>query len=107
MALLSAQTPGITGASMTYAAANASDTVNPGANVYLHVKTGGTGTTVTIVVPGTQYGQARPDVAVTIGTNTDRIIGPLQADLADPTTGLVTITYSSTTTVTAAVLALG
>jgi len=107
MALLSAQTPVITGAAMTYSTPSSSDTANPGNNVYLHVKTGGTGTTVTIVVPGTEYGQNRPDVSVVIGTSTDRIIGPLVPDLADPSTGFVTINYSSTTTVTAALLAMG
>lgn len=107
MALLSAQTPNITGAAITYAAVNASETVTPAGNLYLHVKTVGTGTTVGVVVPGAVYGQARPDVAVVIGTNTDRIIGPLVADLADPTTGLITITYSATTAVTAALLAMG
>lgn len=108
MALLSAQTPNITGTAMTYSTPSSSDTANPGNNVYLHVKTGGTGTTVTIVVPGSQYGQARTDVSTgAIGTSTDRLIGPLVADLADPTTGTVTINYSSTATVTAALLALG
>jgi hypothetical protein len=107
MALLSAQAPNITGAAMTYSAVTASDTITPASNLYLHVKTAGTGTTVTVVVPGSQYGQARPDVAVTIGTNADRIIGPLVPDLADPTTGLITVTYSATTSVTAALLAMG
>jgi hypothetical protein len=108
MALLSAQAPNITGAAMTYTAVNSTDTATPGNNVYLHVKTGGTGTTVTVVVPGSQYGQARPDVSTgAIGTSTDRIIGPLVPDLADPATGLVTIQYSSTATVTAALLQMG
>lgn len=108
MALLTAQAPNITGAALTYSAVNSSDTAVPGNNVYLHVKTGGTGTTVTVVVPGSTYGQARPDVSSgAIGTSTDRIIGPLVADLADPTTGLVTIQYSSTATVTAALLQMG
>lgn len=104
MALLVQQAPNILGSALTYTAVNASETVNPGDGVFLHVKTVGTGTTVTVVVPGSVYGQARPDVAVVIGTNTDRIIGPLVADLADPTTGLVTVTYSATTAVTAALL---
>lgn len=106
MALLTPQTPLITGAAMTYSAVNSSDTAVPGNNVFLHVKTGGTSTNVTIVVPGTQYGQNRPDVVVAIGTNTDRIIGPLVPDLADPTTGVVTVSYSATTSVTSALLAM-
>lgn len=104
MALLVQQAPSILGGAITYSAVNASDTVSPGDGLYLHVKTVGTGTTVTVVVPGSQYGQARPDVAIVIGTNTDRIIGPLVPDLADPTTGFITIQYSATTAVTAALL---
>jgi hypothetical protein len=107
MALLSQQAPNITGTALTYSTPSASDTIVPGSGLYLHVKTGGTGTTVTVVVPGTQYGQARPDVAVVIGVSTDRLIGPLVGDLADPATGLITVQYSSTTTVTAALLQMG
>jgi hypothetical protein len=104
MALLVQQAPSILGGAITYSAVNSTDTVSPGGNLYLHVKTVGTGTTVTIVVPGTVYGQARADVAVVIGTNTDRLIGPLVGDLADPSTGLITINYSATAAVTAALL---
>jgi hypothetical protein len=106
LALLTAQTPAITGGAMTYSAVNSSDTAVPGNNVFLHVKTVGTSTNVTVVVPGSVYGQARADVVVAVGTNTDRIIGPLVPDLADPTTGVVTISYSATTAVTSALLAM-
>jgi hypothetical protein len=106
MTLLNAQTPTILGAALTYSAVTATDTANPGNNVFLHVKTVGTADTVTIVVPGSTYGQARPDVAIAIGTNTDRIIGPLVADIADPTTGLVTINHSATSAVTCALLSM-
>jgi hypothetical protein len=92
---------------MTYSAPNASDTMPPGSNLYYHIKTGATGTTVTVVVPGTLYGTARPDIAVVISTNTDRIIGPLIGDVADPATGLVTITTSSQATCTCALLQMG
>jgi hypothetical protein len=70
------------------------------------VLTAGTGITTTLVVPGNLYGQPRPDVVYTIGTNSNRLIGPLTQDLADPTTGLVTITHSVTTAVTAAAISL-
>ena len=107
MALVVPQAPNITGSAITYATPTTSETFVPGDNLYYHVFTVGTAITTTVVVPGTQYGQARPDVAISIGTNTNRIIGPLSADLADPTTGLVTITHSATTAVTAAALLLG
>jgi hypothetical protein len=107
VAQLSAQAPNIQGAAMTYSAVSSSDTCVPGNNVYLHVKTVGTGATVTVVVPGTLYGETLADVDVTLSTNVDRHIGPLVAGLADPSTGLVTITYSTTTAVTAALLQFG
>jgi len=104
MALLVQQAPNVLGTALTYAAPSASDTAPPGDGLYYHIKTGATGTTVTIVVPGTLYGTARPDIATVIGTNTDRIFGPLIGDLADPTTGLITITTSSQATCTCALL---
>lgn len=107
MALVVPQAPNITGTAITYATPTTSETFQPGSNVYYHVFTVGTAITTTVVVPGTLYGQARPDVAISIGTNSNRIIGPLVADLADPTTGLVTITHSVTTAVTAAALIMG
>lgn len=104
MALLVQQAPNILGTALTYSAPNASDTAPGGDRVYYHIKTGATGTTVTIVVPGILYGTARPDIAIVIGTNTDRIIGPLINDLVDPATGVVTINTSSQATCTAALL---
>lgn len=106
MALITAQQILITGNLPTLATPSASDTVAPGDRTFLWVKTGGTGTTVTVVVPGTTFGQANPDVPVVIGTSTERLIGPLVPALADPATGLVTVTYSSTATVTAAAVSV-
>ena len=107
MALVTPQTGNNTGgAAITFATPTTSETFAPGPNIYYLVLTAGTGITTTLVVPGTLYGQARADVAYTITTNSNRLIGPLTADLADPTTGLVTITHSATTAVTAAALSL-
>jgi hypothetical protein len=78
----------------------------PGTNIYYLIFTGATAITATLVVPGSVYGQARPDVAYSIGTNSNRLIGPLVADLADPTSTLVTINLSATTNVTEAAIAL-
>jgi hypothetical protein len=56
-------------------------------------------------VPGTSFGQANPDVAVTVPITTgERLIGPLTASLADVTTGLITVTHSQTATVTCALV---
>lgn len=106
MALVSPQVGNTNGgAAITFATPTTSETFVPGNNIYYLVLTAGTGITTILVVPGSVYGQARPDVTYTIGTNSNRLIGPLTADLADPTTGFVTITHSVTTAVTAAAIA--
>lgn len=92
------------GAAITFATPTTSETFVPGPNVWYLVLTAGTGITTTLVVPGSLYGQARPDVVYTISTSSNRLIGPLTSDLADPTTGLITITHSATTAVTAAAI---
>lgn len=56
---------------------------------------------ITLVVPGnTKYGQANPDVQYTVPAGQVQPIGPLTADLADPTTGLISFTYSAVTSCT-------
>ena len=106
MALLSIQQVAITGTTPTYGAVSASDTVVPDERCFLIVKNGNASPdTATVVVPGSVYGQARPDVAVSVPATTgERWIGPLSGDLADPTTGLITITHSVTATVTCALV---
>lgn len=106
MALLTAQQVGITGTALTYGAVTASDTVYPDDRTWLVVKNAsGTADTCTVVVPGSYKGQAIPDVAVTVPITTgERLIGPFTADLADPATGLITITHSQTTSVTCALV---
>lgn len=98
MALLSPQTPTITGLTPNYALASASDTVKFTGNgrMFLIAKnTSAAPNTVTVVVPGTERGQAIPDVAVTVPITTgERWIGPLDAGMKD-STGLVTITNSA------------
>lgn len=107
MALVSPQTPNILGGAITYGTPTSSETFVPSASLYYHVITGGTADTVTVVVPGSQYGQPRPDITISVGANSSRIIGPLVPDLADTTTGLVTIQHSATTAVTAAAIQMG
>lgn len=56
---------------------------------------------VTIVVPGAQYGQNRPDVGpITIpAAGAPVVFGGWVADLADPADGLIDITVAGTGTV--------
>jgi hypothetical protein len=89
----------------TYNAAAASDQINAGSGCVLVVKTGGTGTTVTIDTPGTlPNGDAYPNKAITIGTNAERwiILGSEYLDAS----GLISLSWSSTTTVTWTALAV-
>jgi hypothetical protein len=104
VALLAAQQVGITGTNVAYSAAGASDTAAPDDRTFWHVKVAGTATTLGVVVPGSVYGQARPDIAVGPVTSSERMIGPLVQDLADPTTGLITLTTSQQTGVTSALV---
>lgn len=104
MALLAAQQVGITGPTITFGAAAASDTVVPDDRLMLVYKNTNAATRdITVVVPGTRFGQANPDVVVTIAATTgEEYIGPITRDLADPVTGLVTVTTSAQTNVTVA-----
>lgn len=108
MAQLSHQQIQVTGTEATYAAASGGgDTVEPGEDVFLHVKNGdASDKTVTVAVPGTEYGQNRPDIAVVVTAGEQRFIGPLPRDLADSSDDLVHITYSATTSVTVAAMRL-
>lgn len=104
MALLAYQQVGITGLNPTYANAGASgDQVVPNPNGFLHVKNGsGASINVTVVVPGTEYGQNRADVVVAVSAAGAKMIGPFPTDLQDASTGQISVTYSSATSVTVA-----
>lgn len=107
MALLTAQQIVVTGLQPVYATPSASDTVTPTGLQFLHVKNGGGSTdNVVVVVPGTLYGQAIADVTVAVPATTgDRMI-LLPPELADPASGLITVTHSFTTSVTAGLFRL-
>lgn len=107
MAQLAYQQISITGPATTFAAVTASDTVSPDDRGFLWVKNTNAGAdTCTVVVPGSSFGQANPDVAVTVPATTgERLIGPLTAALADPANGgLITITHSQVSGVTCALV---
>lgn len=107
MALLTLQTISLPSLTPSYGAVSASDTIaNADDRTFLHVKNaGGSPDTVTIVIPGTdQFGSAIPDPTVSVPATTgDRMI-PVTAAMADPATGLITVTHSFTTSVTCALV---
>jgi hypothetical protein len=105
MAALATQQVPVTGLAPAYSAADvAGDTVAPGDGVVLHVKNGsGASINVTVAVPGTEYGQARPDPVVAVGATSDKFIH-LPAEIADSSDHRVHVTYSAVTTVTVAAL---
>lgn len=59
--------------------------------------------TVTIATPGNdKYGQARPDIPITVAASSKKLIGPFPNDLASDVDGLVAITYSGVTSLSVA-----
>lgn len=103
MALLNWQAPTLGGTAITYAAAAAGgDTLGRTNGGVLRVKNGGAGSvTVTVVTPGnTKYGQADPDVPVTVAAGAEVAIGPFPDALA--VDGVISVTYSAVTSVTVA-----
>lgn len=103
MALLQPTQIGL-GTTVTPGAAAASNTATPDSRAWFEVTVGATATDIALVVPGTVYGQARPDVQDTAVTNSTLRYGPLVPDLADPSTGVVELTCSQTTDVTIALV---
>jgi hypothetical protein len=106
MALLTPQQIAYDGTLPTLGAASTSDTVRADDRVFLWYKsTQGTTEVITVVTPTTlnQFGQSLPDIAVTIAATTgEEMIGPMVATLADPNTGLITITIADVTGITVA-----
>lgn len=75
------------------------DQISPGDDVVLLVRNDDTvAVTIDIHVPGnTKWGEPQPDVtSVSIPAGDLAHIGPLPRDLADPSTGMVHVTASST-----------
>lgn len=107
MALLTLQQMSFPSLTPSYGAVAASDTIaNADDRTFLHVKNAsGTIDTVTVVIPGNdQFGSAIPDPTVSVPITTgDRMI-PISPAMADPATGLITVTHSQTTSVTCALV---
>lgn len=104
MATIPVVTPSINGAVHAPTSATAGpDTIAPaGRPVILVVNNGNASAiTVTIVVPGnTKYGPANPDITSTSITAGAHGTFLLPADIADPTTNLISVTSSLTPSVT-------
>lgn len=103
MALLNHQAPKLSGTAITYAAADAAgDTLGHTTSGVLRVKNGSAGAvTVTVVTPGnTKYGQADPDIPVSVAAGAEVAIGPFPNSLA--VDGVVSVTYSAVASVTVA-----
>lgn len=108
-ATLQYQSSKILGTAVTMAAATAGgDTVAPNDSGALLIKNGDSSAhNVTIAVPGnTKYGQPTPDVVVSVAAGATELIGPFPSDLADPSDGLVHISYAAVTSVTVAAITL-
>jgi hypothetical protein len=84
------------------AAAGGGDAFAPGPDTYVRINNGGGASiTVTFATPGSVGGNAIADGGGSVTNAQSRMFGPFPAELyADPTTGLVTTTYSGVTTVT-------
>lgn len=114
MAVLTLQTIAPAGITPVYSAANSQDTVkiSTAQRVFLHVKNGGGGSiNVTITAQKTSAtvagvgGVTISDQVVAVAAGSEEMIGPFTEAFMD-TDGDVTINYSGTTSVTAAVLQL-
>ena len=90
------------------AAAGGGDAFTPGAGTFVRVNNGGGAPiTVTFATPYAQGGLSLADGGGSVTNAQSRLFGPFPAELyQDPTTGLVTTTYSAVTTVTVGVFKL-
>lgn len=105
MALLTPQAISSAGVTPTFtAAAGGGDTAAPLANQFLRIKNGsGAPINLTLIDPGTSpLGQANPDPVIAIPATTGDVLVRLPPGIADPSSGLISWTYSAVTTVTVA-----
>lgn len=97
----------VVGATIPWAPAAAGDTVAVASDGVLLVRNGsGSPVTVTVVVPGSKYGQARPDITKAIAAGADAVFGPFPADIGDPTDRMVHVNYSATADVERAAISI-
>jgi hypothetical protein len=105
MTFLAPQQIAVTGTTIAYVAASAGgDSASPDDRTFLRVKNGsGASINVTLIVPGSTYGQANPDPVIAVPAAGEVSID-LPPGMADPASGLVSWTYSLATTVTVALV---
>lgn len=112
MALLTATRPTIAGVAYTPAAVSASDTIaaaDLGVNgaFLIIVNGGGSSDTVTVVDPGTTpAGSAATNPTNAVANATTEVMR-ISPQFVNPSTGVVTITHSFTTSVTYVLLPIG
>lgn len=108
MANISYQQAEITGTVLNFVAASGGgDTIAVGGGSVLLVKNGDVSSkTVTITVPGSTFGQANPDVPITVAAGAIVAIPLEDRDLVDSTDGLIHIAYSAVTNVTVAAISV-
>lgn len=106
MALLSKQAAGLPALNPInmVACAGGGDTIAAEAGTYLLVRNSdASAKTVTLVDPRTSYGQPNPDPATVVAASALALI-KVPPEFADPTTGMVSITYSAVTSLTIAAI---
>jgi hypothetical protein len=102
MAAYNVQSASESGITPTYTAVTASDTFANDGRTYLHVKAGGTSVNITINSQTPCNQGADHDIVINGVVSSERIIGPFPPSRFNDSTGVVTVTYSTTTGVTAA-----
>lgn len=110
MALIPKNSVGITGLRIDtlFQPAAAGDTAQTGSGVFLAVKNGsGSSVTVTLAYPSKyDSDQTVTGRAHTVPATTGEFLIPLRDVYKDPSTGVASISYSATTTVTVCVVAV-
>lgn len=106
MALLATQTSSINATIMTFSAVAASDTIsNDGKTAVIYNNGSGGNLTVDVTVAGTPGGLSMATITTaTIANGEIASVGPFDPTLVSNSSGLVTLTPSTTSSVTAAVL---
>ncbi len=101
MATRTAQAMTTAGTALTSYSAASGDKITPDDNLFLIITNADSSPmTVTVAVPGNNsYGEANPDPVRTIANATTKAVKLLR-EWADPSDGLIALTWSSTTSVT-------
>src|SRR5437588_77354 len=86
---------GFTAAFVT--ATGGGDTFTPGDDVFLHAKTTGTGTTITVATPGNTRGILLGPYTKVLAATDEQEFGPFPASVFAGSTGVAAITYTSVT----------